>query len=1169
MYRIMDKALHIIASVRGQKLSDQDRRLKTVELAALILQESEKRHTRKERKIQAELSRMMRDDSGKAFTTAMTDQCFRSKTNSRVASQMVYLLQSMGVPKFLGIQKRLPLTLFKFLGKPFSFILVPFAKVFLRRETNQVIIPGEKGPLAKHIKLRKKEEIRLNINHLGEAILGEEEAIKRLNVYLHDLMQADIDYVSVKISTVFSQINLLARDYSLNKLADRLRQLYRTAMKYGIEQSPKFVNLDMEEYKDLHLTKDLFIKVLSEDEFKNYSAGIVLQAYLPDAYDALIELTEWAKKRVAEGGAPIKVRIVKGANMTMEQHEASLKGWEQAPYAYKVESDANYKRMVTYACQKEHAQAVNIGVASHNIFDIAYALLLRSENEVEQDVVFEMLEGMANHLRRVLHELSGSMLLYCAVATKEDFQSAIAYLIRRLDENTGKDNFLAHSFGLIHGSKEWAAQEALFNEACNQMESVRKEPRRLQNRNEEPKHLAADAPFENESDTDFAIPHNREWAENILNKWENKKVPNIGDNPVKDGLDPSKPGEVRYRFSLMTWEEIDAEIANAKGMKEPYDVIRNVACKLREKRGELIGAMIMDGGKTVIEADVEISEAIDFCEYYIRSHKEILSHHEVSWAPKGIILVTPPWNFPVAIPVGGIVASLVCGNACLFKPAANTFFLGHMIAELMWEAGVPKEALKLLACESRTVGTQLIKDERINTVILTGATATALKFLSLRPRLNLYAETGGKNATIVTALSDRDLAIKEIIHSAFGHNGQKCSATSLAILEQEVYDDPHFLTQLKDAAESLCVGSAWNLSSKMTPLIQPPDEKLLRGLTTLEEGEEWLLKPRVHPENPCLWTPGIKIGVTPGNYTQQTEFFGPVLGIVRAKDLMHAIEIANSTSYGLTSGLQSLDRREQRIWEKNIVAGNCYINRGTTGAIVQRQPFGGTKRSCFGRGSKAGGPNYLAQFMVSTQLSMPKEKHHVNDWVNNLTKLLEKVDLSTQEQGIWYASISNYSYTWTKFKEPQDLSKIVGQDNYLKYIPHENMYVRINRNDRPLDYLRVFAAALTCHTKLHVSIDPSKTKWRALLPIFHVVEETEEAFIERIHNVTRIRVCNPPSDALSAKAAEIGCHLDATPVLASGRFELLHYIREVAVSSDYHRYGNLGLRENEVRSKVR
>ncbi|MCH9614484.1 MAG: 1-pyrroline-5-carboxylate dehydrogenase [Chlamydiia bacterium] len=1168
MYRIMDKALHIIASVRGQTLTDEQRRAKTIELAALILQDSDKRHTRSERKVQAELSRMMRDESGKAFTTAMTDQCFRSSTSKRVASQMCYLLRSMGVPKFLGFQKRIALALFKLLGRPFAVVLVPFAKMFLRKETNQVIIPGEKGPLARHIKHRKEEEIRLNINHLGEAILGEEEAIKRLNVYLHDLMQDDIDYVSVKISTVFSQINLLANDYSMKKLADRLRQLYRTAMKYGVESMPKFVNLDMEEYKDLHLTKDLFMQVLSEEEFKSYSAGIVLQAYLPDSFDVLIELIEWAKKRVAEGGAPVKVRIVKGANMTMEQHEASLRGWEQAPYNRKVDSDANYKRMLTYACQKENAAAVNVGVASHNIFDIAYALLLRSENEVEQHVVFEMLEGMANHLRRVLHELSGSMLLYCAVATKEDFQSAIAYLIRRLDENTGKDNFLAHSFGLKFGSKEWEAQEALFKEACNLMETVRREPRREQNRTQPPKHLPSNAPFENEPDTDFSLPHNRIWAEQILAKWENKKVENIGSNPVKDGVDPSKPGQVRYRFSLMTWEEVDQEIESAVGMKEPYEVIRAVAEKVREKRGDLIGAMVLDGGKTVQEADVEISEAIDFCEYYIRSHEEIISHHEVSWAPKGIVLVTPPWNFPFAIPLGGVIAALVCGNACLLKPAANTFLVGQMLAELLWEAGVPKEALKLIACDSRTVGTQLIQDERINTVILTGATATALKFLSLRPRLNLYAETGGKNAMIITALADRDLAIKELVHSAFGHNGQKCSAASLAILEKEVYDDPHFLQQLKDAAESLCVGSAWDISSKMTPLVQPPDEKLLKGLTTLEEGEDWLLKPRVHPENPCLWSPGIKIGVTKDNYTQQTEFFGPVLGIIRAENLQDAIDIANSTSYGLTSGLQSLDRREQRIWERQIVAGNCYINRGITGAIVRRQPFGGTKRSCFGRGSKAGGPNYLAQFMFSNQLSMPKQKHHVNDWVNNLTKLLEKIDLTTQEQGIWFASIANYSYWWNKFKEPQDLSKIVGQDNYLKYLPHENMHVRINRNDRPLDYLRIFAAALTCHTRLHVSIDPSKTRWKALLPIFHVVEETEEAFIKRLHNVSRIRVANPPSDALATKAAEIGCHLDAKPVLASGRFELLHYIREMAVSTDYHRYGNLGTRENEIRSKV-
>ncbi len=330
---------------------------------------------------------------------------------------------------------------------------------------------------------------------------------------------------------------------------------------------------------------------------------------------------------------------------------------------------------------------------------------------------------------------------------------------------------------------------------------------------------------------------------------------------------------------------------------------------------------------------------------------------------------------------------------------------------------------------------KLIADPRVNCIILTGATSTAKLFMRLRPGLDLCAETGGKNAMIVTALADRDLAIKDIVASAFGHSGQKCSACSLLVLEAEVYDDPHFHKQLKDAVESLKVGVCWDALRKSLRLIREPHDALLRGFTNLESGEEWLVQPKQDPNNPNLWSPGVKIGVKEGSFMHQTELFGPVLAVMRAKNLHHAIDIANSTPYGLTSGLQSLDEREKKIWMEKIEAGNCYINRGTTGAIVRRQPFGGTKASSFGNGAKAGGPNYVMQFAHPREVALPQEKQPVSDDVNKLTAILQKYPLSTEELGIWYASTANYAYWAKHFAEDHDPSQIIGQDNLLRYRP--------------------------------------------------------------------------------------------------------------------------------------
>jgi RHH-type transcriptional regulator, proline utilization regulon repressor / proline dehydrogenase / delta 1-pyrroline-5-carboxylate dehydrogenase len=1197
----MKEAREILSSSESKPMSLKQRQQLAVNLAASMLKEANRTMTREEKKIQAELSRMMRDPVGKVFTTSMTDQCFRSHKSSRVANQMIYLLNQFGIPKYLGWSKRISLGIFQVLGKPFCSIFVPAATFTLRKATAKVILPGEKGALKRHMHHRRQEGVRLNLNHLGEAILGEEEALRRLHTYMKDLEQDDIEYISVKISTIFSQIHLLGWEKTIETLAERLRQLYRVAMKHSFKRAdgssaPKFVNLDMEEYRDLHLTKELFKKVLNEPEFKSFSAGIVLQAYLPDSHPIQVELTEWAIERMKKGGASIKIRIVKGANLAMEQFEASIKDWQQAPYTKKSDVDANYKKMVTYGCSAPHAKAVHLGVASHNLFDIAYAMLMRVENKVEKEVNFEMLEGMADHIRRVVQKLTGDILLYCPVATKEDFQSAIAYLIRRLDENTGVDNFLRVTFGLQPGTKEWDEQVRLFSTACVEMESVYTHARKNQDRNAPPSPLPITAPFENESDTDFSLAQNRVWADKILAKWKNAKIDPIPlviagkeiskTNAQGTGEDPARPNETLYTYALADWDLIDKAISCAKeyekkwrgvSVEERCKLLGNAAQKMRERRGDLIGVMMADGGKSILEGDPEVSEAIDFADYYLRSLKKMDACKDIQWTPKGTILVTPPWNFPISIPAGGILAALAAGNCVLFKPAPEAVLSGWELVKTLWEAGIPKEALQFINCVDDPVGSKLIADTRVNAIILTGATSTAKLFMRLRPGLDLSAETGGKNAMIATALSDRDLTIKDVVSSAFGHCGQKCSACSLLILEKEVYDDPHFLQQLKDAASSVTVGSCWDLSSKVTPLIRKPHDALLRGLTTLEPGERWLLEPKQDPKNPNLWSPGIKLGVKEGSFMHQTELFGPVLGVMRADSLDHALRLANGTPYGLTSGLQSLDEREKAIWIEKIEAGNCYINRGTTGAIVRRQPFGRTKGSSFGNGAKAGGPNYLMQFAKPHEVSLPQEKAPVCQSVNKLSTLISKFNLSSEQLGIWYASTGSYAYWAKRFEEDHDPSQVIGQDNLLRYRPHKKVCFRIQKEDSPLDILRVLAAALSCRAPLEISWSSAHTSMhlrdqlRSFSSFFHLIEESDDAFDSRVksNQIRRVRLISKPSKALEMAASESAAFLDFAPVLSNGRFEVLHFLREISFSIDYHRYGNLGTREGERRKPLK
>lgn len=1198
--RIIATAKHILTDAKGKTLSVDQRKETAIELASILLTEARHAQTHTEKEMQKQLANMMNDDNGKAFTTNMTDQCFRSQNPARVADQLVYLLHQYGIPTFLTYLKKIQLKIFRLIGKPLARFMVPLTKSMLQRETRTLILPGEPEKLLKHMRQRRKENVRINLNHLGEAILGEAEAEHRVSTYLSDLADPEVEYISIKISTIYSQMNLLGWEDTLNALSTRLRKLYSSAKTHLYvlptgRKVPKFINLDMEEYRDLHLTIELFRRVLDEPEFFDFSAGIVLQSYLPDAFLMQQELTAWAMHRVARGGAPIKIRIVKGANLAMERVEASLRGWPQAPYNSKIDTDANFKRMVVYGCQPEHAKAVHLGIASHNLFDITYALLLRAEKNIEAYVGFEMLEGMADHLRRTVQAVAGDMLLYCPAATQEEFQNAVAYLVRRLDENTAPENFLKHAFSMMPGSKEWLLQAALFGQACLAAETTSYTPRRQQNRFDPPLRKFYSAPFENEPDTDWSLPQNRKWSEFLLQGMRRKHfdiLPLVmGDKEIATevnlgvGRDPSFPNKDLYRYALADETHLDLVLNTAidglkiwseKPLKDRFLILHEVAYQLCCHRAELIGAMVADTGKTVYEADIEISEAIDFAEYYRRNTEEMNYLEGIHFSAKGPVLVAPPWNFPCSIPAGSIIAALAAGNSVIFKPAPEAVLVGWYLVNIFWKAGIGKEVVQFFNCDDNPTGSKLVQDKRLATVILTGSTDTAKYLMKLRPGLNLIAETGGKNAMIITAMADRDLAIKDLIQSAFGHSGQKCSACSLAILEAEVYDDPLFMSKLRDAAASLKVGSPWNLATRINPLIHTPNPVLMRGLKLLEEKEEWLLKPKVDPVNPNLWSPGIKIGIQPYSFIHQTELFGPLLSVMRADNLEHAIALANATPFGLTSGIHTLDEREKEYWKANIKAGNCYINRGITGAVVRRQPFGGIKESSFGPGAKAGGPNYILQLMNAEQRTLPTQKEPLNSIVQLLSLAVEKCSLTNDQRQLWYASIGSYAFFWEHyFSKQHDPSQVLGQDNILHYAAQPQV-LRVQDNDADIDVLRTIAAALTCGTIFELSLSGDQEtslletilqeEWCQQAKNLAITIETEDDLIDRIDTgqIERLRLLSLPSPALQNVLADTACHAIIAPVLANGRIELLHFVREISISSDYHRYGNLGTREDNL-----
>ena len=453
----------------------------TISLAEAWQNRANELLTSEEKTVHAQLKRLLVNPIDKVIMAKMIDQSFRSTDPDRVADQIDYLFREYSVPDFFSVKDKILMRLFLGVGKHFPHVSVPRVIGKMRDDSSRSIIPGEKEVLTSYLRHRKKEAVRVNINHLGEAVLGEQEAMSRMNTYLEDLADPEIECISVKISTIFSQIQSLAFDHTVYILMKRLSMLYRTAMTHHFvredgTKGPKMVNLDMEEYRDVEITLALFMQTLDQPEFDHYSAGVVLQAYLPDAYALQEQLTAWARKRTSRGKSPIKLRIVKGANMEMEQVESAIRNWPVAPYDSKLDVDANYRRMVDFGMGPENIKAVNLGIASHNLFELAYAHVLAQRNSVTPYFTFEMLEGMADHVRRAICEMSGHMLLYAPVATKDRFINAIAYLVRRLDENTSKENFLRYACDLKTDTREWAFLRQQFIESFHHKNRVKTEP---------------------------------------------------------------------------------------------------------------------------------------------------------------------------------------------------------------------------------------------------------------------------------------------------------------------------------------------------------------------------------------------------------------------------------------------------------------------------------------------------------------------------------------------------------------------------------------------------------------------------------------------------------------------------------------------------------------------
>lgn len=591
----------------------------------LRAQENQRKNTQKN-PAEDRLAAVLQDPNGLEFTVGFVDRVVRTE-DTKAAAKALQDIATL-TPQSMPATDRAQIQAGTALSGVLPSVVVPAARTRLRQMVGHMVVDARPGPFGKSVKALRLHGHRLNINLLGEEVLGEDEAKKHLADAEGLLRREDVDYVSLKVSSVVPQLSHWGFDRTAERVVERLLPLYETAATKGTGKM--FINLDMEVYSDLELTIEVFQRLLNKPQLKNLEAGIVIQAYLPDALGAIQRLSEWSGQRVADGGAQIKVRLVKGANLAMENVDAEMHGWPLATMESKQATDTNYKRVLSWLFHPERMRGMRLGVAGHNLFDIAFAHLLAAERGVTDRIEFEMLQGMATSQSEAVSTDVGQLLLYVPAVKPAEFDVAVSYLVRRLEENSANENFMSGIFDL--GPDNWVFQreEARFRAALADLEDDPQalDPRRVQDRRAETTGetptIPLDEPFRNEPDTDVSVPANQKWAEEIAER--------IGDPQWYASLAVPELLRDVEENSGDAVEAVNDVVATAKAAgqrwaatpaRERAEILNRAGDILAARRGHLMAVAGAETGKVLGQSDPEVSEAVDFCRYYARRALEL------------------------------------------------------------------------------------------------------------------------------------------------------------------------------------------------------------------------------------------------------------------------------------------------------------------------------------------------------------------------------------------------------------------------------------------------------------------------------------------------------------------------------------------------------------------
>jgi len=834
----------------------------------------------------------------------------------------------------------------------------------------------------------RHDQMNFTLDLLGEATISETECEDYKNKYLqmisnlaepvnnwNDNQTLDISHgelspklnLSIKLSSLYSQISSAAPQDSINAICTRLRPILRSAIKNNA-----FITIDMEQYDFKHIVLGCFKQIIMEDEFKSWPHfGLAMQAYLKDTYQDLLNLIDLLKNR----NTPITIRLVRGAYWDYETVISKQNNWSCPVWENKNETDYNYEKCLSLLLQSH--RLIHTAIATHNLRSIAFSMALIEQLKLKNDQFeFQMLYGMADILKPALIKLGYRLRIYVPFG---ETLPGMAYLVRRLLENSSGQSLLDSSFG----KQNTIFQNNIFNAPTNSQQSIH-----LKSIEQEKFKNCSLLRF-TDSKQCIEFEHNINQVKNFLGETYPLIIngKEIFTSETIISYNPAKPFQIIGSVSSANHKYADKALVSANksfkswsktSVQQRADYLRRVATLLSKKRMEFTAWQILEAGKNWQEADGDVCEAIDFLNYYALQAEQLSKgktinisgeFNHINYRACGVCLIISPWNFPLAILCGMLSAALVSGNTCILKPSSLTPVIASKFMQLWQEVNIPDGVINFLPGSGKIVGEYLARKPDINIISFTGSQQVGTNLLAIAARIQpgqyhikkIISEMGGKNAIIVDNDADLDDAVLGVVHSAFCFQGQKCSATSRVIVVGNIYNK--FIRRLIETTKSLTTGSPEDPFNLLGPVIDKISYDRITNLIKLGQQTATLhnYEAATDTENGYYIKPCIFTDVDPLSPLAQEEIFGPVLSVIKSDNFKSAIDIANNTRYALTGGIYSRQPSHLEYAKQNFHVGNLYINRKTTGAIVNRQPFGGFKMS--GAGSKAGGETYLQQFM--------------------------------------------------------------------------------------------------------------------------------------------------------------------------------------------------------------